>query len=326
MKWNTRLVSHVIMGYMLLAFGWWAVHLWRENDRRFLAETELLTYKYGENGAPASIDSLRQAGLLKELEDSHARRKRMVIGEGLFFSFCLMFGLWKINKSANREMALARQRRNFMLSITHELKSPISSIQLVFETIRKRKLEQEQLEKLCLNGVRDSRRLNGLVEDLLLASRLESNWQPLLEPIDLKKTANEIATSLKLRFPKANIHMDFPADMAPINADPSGFTALLQNLMENALKYSPAGAPVNITASQENGKFELLVADQGLGIPDSEKKSVIEKFYRVGSEETRKTTGTGLGLYIVNQVVKAHGGRLSILDNEPRGTIFKVQI
>jgi len=96
--------------------------------------------------------------------------------------------------------------------------------------------------------------------------------------------------------------------------------------LENALKYSPEQTPVVVSAEQAGGKFRFSVADQGQGIPDSEKQSVFEKFYRMGNEETRQSTGTGLGLYIVNQVLKAHGGRIRIADNLPKGTIFSIEL
>jgi signal transduction histidine kinase len=92
------------------------------------------------------------------------------------------------------------------------------------------------------------------------------------------------------------------------------------------VKYSPEGTAIELSAEQQDGKFHLRVADQGRGIPDAEKQAVFEKFYRLGNEETRQSTGTGLGLYIVNQVVKAHGGAIRVTDNKPQGTVFTVEI
>jgi signal transduction histidine kinase len=250
----------------------------------------------------------------------------MVIAEGLFFVACLIFGLWVINRSAYREVTLARQRRNFLLSITHELKSPLASLRLVLETLGKRELSREQLEKLCANGLKDAGRLQQLVEDLLLAARLEDNWRPLPEPVDLPALTHDIATGLRIRFPKAQIRLSFPGDFPPVTADRSGLTAIIQNLLENAVKYAPEGSATDLSAEKTPGGVRLQVADQGYGIPDAEKKAVFEKFYRIGNEETRQSSGTGLGLYIVHQVVKAHGGHVQITDNQPQGTIFTVEL
>jgi signal transduction histidine kinase len=316
----TRL-SHFVIGYMVLAFGWWSLHLWRQNDRLFRAETRVLELRSG-----LTANQLRNDEDFVRIERYWKSGRRMVVSEGIFFVVCLAFGLWVIRRSASREVALARQRRNFLLSITHELKSPIASMRLVIETLRRRELPPPQREHLLANGLKDADRLQHLVEDLLLAARLEDNWRPLAEPIDLAPLARDVADGLKIRFPHANIQLDIPENLPPLQADRPGLTAIVQNLLENAVKYSPESSPIALSAQRANGKLQLRVADQGQGIPDAEKKAVFEKFYRVGSEETRRSTGTGLGLYIVNQVVKAHGGSIQVADNQPTGTIFSIEI
>lgn len=309
-----------------MAFIWWAVHLWRQNDRLFATEKQLLEERFEVADRGVNVTALQSTREYVEILDRYERRRRMVLAEGIFFSGCLLFGLWLIQRSVKREMALAKQRRNFMLSITHELKSPIAAVRLVFETISKRTLEREKLEKLCHNGMRDADRLHSLVEDLLLAARLEDNWRPLTEPVDLHAIVRDICSGLKMRFPDANIRISIPDNFPPVQADKSGLNAVVQNLLENAVKYSPEGAQVALQAQKSNGRLRLTVSDQGYGIPESERKAIFEKFYRVGSEETRRTTGTGLGLYIVQQVVLAHGGTISVEDNAPRGTRFVVEI
>ena len=250
----------------------------------------------------------------------------MIVAEGLFFTACLVWGLWIIRRSAAREVSLARQRRNFLLSITHELKSPIAGMRLVLETILKRNLSPEQRTPLLTNGLKDADRLQNLVESLLLAARLEDKWRPLLEPVAFEPLAHEIAEGLRVRFPEANFKFNIPSGLPPVQADKMGLTAILQNLLENALKYAAPGSPVELTAEKTASKFRFRVADQGQGIPDAEKQSVFEKFYRMGNDETRHSTGTGLGLYIVSQVLKAHGGSIGVTDNVPKGTIFSVEI
>lgn len=321
-----RWVSHFVLGYMVLAFGWWAVHLWRQSDRLFAAEYALLESRFAADRRGVNETELRQTKEYQAIALRWERRRRMVLAEGLFFTGCLVFGLWVINRSANRELALAQQRRNFLLSITHELKSPIASIRLILETMGKHNLQREQQEKLCANALRDTARLQTLVESLLLAARLEDNWRPLPEPVDLASLVRECNASLQLRFPEAKFQVNIPEDFPPVQADKPGLTAVVQNLLENAVKYSPQGALVELSAARQNGKLCLRVADNGQGIPDAEKKAVFQKFYRLGNEETRHTTGTGLGLFIVQQVVKAHGGTIQIADNQPCGTVFTIDL
>ena len=100
---------------------------------------------------------------------------------------------------------------------------------------------------------------------------------------------------------------------------------LLSNLLENANKYSPKGRPIELHLSQKERQIFLQVIDEGSGIADEEKSAVFEKFYRIGNEQTRKTQGTGLGLYICQKIVKDHGGNILIKDNQPSGSKFIVQ-
>lgn len=310
--------SHFVIVYMILAFGWWSFHLWRQNDRVFQKEQQIIALQYPNT-------EKRPAEAYEKAEKNWLSGRRMVIAEGIFFTACLIWGLWVIRRSASREVSLARQRRNFMLSITHELKSPIASIQLVLETLLKRDLTKEQRSPLLSNGLKDTGRLYSLVESLLLAARLEDNWRPSQEYLDFLQVAREAIDSLHFRFPEANFRLDIPADLPPVFADSLGLSAVVQNLLENALKYSPESSPVTLSARLVGQRFRFQVADYGQGIPDAEKQSVFEKFYRMGNEETRQSTGTGLGLYIVRQVLKAHGGTVQITDNEPQGTIFTLE-
>lgn len=323
---NMTRLSRILIGYMVLAFSWWAFHLWGQNERLFEAEKELLEVRFSHNNRGVNLSQMQETAEYQRIVRERQKRRRMIVSEGLFFVLCLAYGLYSINRSANREVKLARQRRNFLLSITHELKSPIAALRLVLETIGKRDLQREQLNTLTANGLKDATRLQQLVEDLLLAARLDDNWQPLHEPVDLAALVHDCAARLRVRFPQANIQAQVAEDLPPIQADRSGLTAIIQNLIENAVKYSPEGSPVSIGAERLGTKFRIQVADQGQGIPDSEKRAVFEKFYRLGNEETRRTTGTGLGLYIVEQVLRAHGGSVQVTDNQPRGTVFSIEI
>lgn len=323
---SLRRLTSFVMVYMVLAFGWWAIQLWRVNDQLFAVSRNLLELQYGGRSRGVNLTDLQATAEYKAIVANQKKHRRMVLAEGIFFTFCLGFGLSVINRAAKREVVLARQRRNFMLSITHELKSPIASIRLILETIGKRELQRDQLNTLCTNGTRDAARLQNLVDDLLLAARLEDNWRPLAEPVNLQTIAQECASSLHLRFPKGVIRLEIPPQFAPVQADMSGLTAVVQNLLENALKYSPEGEPVVLAAERLNGRIRIRISDHGIGIPNEEKAAIFEKFYRVGNEETRRNTGTGLGLYIVKHVVEAHGGTITVTDNQPKGTIFTIEL
>ncbi|MBK8426137.1 MAG: sensor histidine kinase [Lewinellaceae bacterium] len=325
-KIPVKLASSLVIGYMVLAFGWWSYHLWSQNDRLFDAERRAIEARFTRSNQGVNLTQLYETAEYKKAQKSWQKSRRMIVSEGLFFTACLIFGLWIVHRSANREITLARQRRNFLLSITHELKSPIAALRLELETLSKRSLQPEQRDQLLSNGLKDVSRLQNLVEDLLLAARLEDNWRPLPEPVDLPALINELIARLHIRFPQADIQVHFPENLPPVQADKPGLGSVIQNLLENALKYSPPGAPIECRVERNDGKTQIRIADQGHGIPDHEKKAVFEKFYRLGNEETRRSTGTGLGLYIVQQVVKAHGGTITVANNMPQGTVFVVSV
>lgn len=326
MKISIRWLSWFLIGYMLLAFGWWAVHLWQVNDRLFAAERAFLEIRFTRKNIGLNETAFLQTSEYKTLEAGWRKRRRMIVAEGLFFSACLMVGLYVINRSTQQEIAITRQRRNFMLSITHELKSPLASIRLIFDTLAKRSLDREQTDKLSSSGLREAARLQELVESLLLAARLENDWRPLREPIDLAALVRDCTSSLATRFPMVDIRAQIEEGFAPVQADKQGLTSVILNLLENALKYSPEGSPIIVKAERQQGRLRISVMDQGQGIPDGQKKSVFEKFYRLGNELTRQSKGTGLGLYIVKQVVLAHGGAIYLTDNQPKGTIFTIEL
>ncbi len=325
-KFPTRWISRFVMGYMVLAVVWWTVHLWRMNERQFADETALLEAHFKTRERGANLSQLHETIEYQAIVTKYHKSHKMIWGEGSVLLLALAVGIWLINRSANREVSLARQQRNFLLSITHELKSPLAGIRLGFETLGKHQLAREQTNTLCFNGLRETERLQSLVNDLLLAAKLEERWQPDLEEIDLRKIVESVIGQLASRFPEAKIEVDFPANFPAVQADRSGLEAILQNLLENAAKYS-GGQPINFSAKNlPNGKTQLAVADLGPGIPDSEKEAVFQRFYRLGNELTRRTPGTGLGLYIVRQLVQGHGGRIWVADNRPSGSIFTAEI
>jgi two-component system phosphate regulon sensor histidine kinase PhoR len=322
-KLPIRWITSFVIGYMAMAFLWWAIQLWRENNRSFDMGFAVLQSQH----PGSSPEALLQLGDYLQLRQRWEKNRRMVFAEGLFFTLCLAFGLYMINRSVKREIDLTRQRRNFMLSITHELKSPIAAVRLALETIGKRDLNRGQLDQLCHRALKDSARLQGLVEDLLLAARLESNWMPSREVVDLAALATDAILSVRTRFPQARISTQIDEGLPPQLLDKAGITSVILNLLENAVKYAPEGQPVALVIALENGgkRLALEVRDQGFGIPEAEKQSVFEKFYRIGNEETRSAPGTGLGLYIVQQVVRGHGGRIQLSDNKPQGSVFRLE-
>jgi len=322
-----RLFSNVVIGYMLICLAWWSYLLFTKNRDAFIAKAELAKLIMVANQEIANdqafLESTTYQGLLKK----YKRQEWMILGEGLVFAIVLVIGIWLLNRGYNQQVNTAQLSRNFLLSITHELKSPLASIQLVLETIKKRQLTEAQLQKLSQNALTDTNRLNTLVNDLLLAAKVETAYQPHLEKIALIPLLAQLIRNMQERYP--SVQFEFRAPTTPIElfADRTGLTSIAINLLENAVKYGQSQNTIIITTlHKQEENIILKFADNGIGISDTEKNKVFERFYRVGNEDTRQTKGTGLGLYIVDQILKAHQGSITVQDNRPQGSIFTISL
>lgn len=321
-----RLLSNIVIAYMMIAFAWWTILLYTKNQDAFQAKAEywkllLIADKRVQNEA-----EYRQTPVYLDLEKKYTRQEWMIFGEAAFFVISLVIGFFLINRGYHEEMRVAKEKRNFLLSITHELKSPIASIKLVLETFLKRDLPKAQQNQLSQTGVKEANRLNDLVNGLLLAARLEGPYEPNMEPIDLAEMLEDILANFRAKYPQVQFGMKTSGEIDPIEGDATGLSSIAINLLENAVKYSPKPATIDVSLVRENGHLIWETADQGYGIPGNEKEKIFSRFYRIGSEDTRRTKGTGLGLYIVDQLVKAHKGKVTVLDNEPQGTIFRIKL
>ncbi len=321
-----RLLSYGVIAYMMLAFAWWSILLFIKNRDAFYAKRDMLRIGMVAEGIISNNEEFQEQPVYRELFRQYRAQEWMILGEAAVFMISLVIGVWLINRGYHKEMLAAQQRRNFLLSITHELKSPISSIRLVLETLQKRQLAAPQVDKLTGNALRETERLNTLVNDLLLSAKLESAYQPHREPIDLGELLENLIEQLESKYPQARFSFRQENDISYISGDKLGLTSVALNLLENAVKYSGDEAFIDVTLRQDHGKVQFEVADRGIGIDDKEKSRIFQKFYRVGSEDTRKTKGTGLGLYIVDQIIRAHNGSISVRDNYPRGTVFHIEL
>jgi signal transduction histidine kinase len=251
----------------------------------------------------------------------------MVAGEGAVFLSLLIFGIYRTKRAFNQEFELAQQQKNFLLSITHEFKSPLAAIKLSLQTIEKRNLEENQKKEIITRALNETDRINLLIENALFASRLESqNSDYHFEEFNLSIFLAELIENYQTRiFSESAINL-FIDNNINLNGDKLAITSLVYNLIENAEKYSSAPANISVTLKKVNSHLELTFSDLGYGIDPNERNKVFEKFYRVGNEETRRTKGTGLGLYIVKKVVAMHKGTIEIKSNKPIGTIFIIRL
>lgn len=318
-----RYLSYIVMFYMLLALIWWSILLHEKNKEIFDFKIELITLQAEKNGT--LLTAVENTAEYKIIQDKFERQNMMIMGESMVFGFLLILGMWFIQKAFNKELESNNKVKNFLLSITHELKSPIASINLVLDTLVKRELPHLTVKELSSDALIESNRLEKLINNILLSIKVNEAYQYNFENVSLKEFIEKIIKKSAFNIPVNNIGLDLAHKQEQINVDPEAFFSVLNNLIENAIKYGDE-KPIVISTSDDDKHFYIEVKDEGSGIDDNNKKKVFEQFYRVGDEATRNTKGTGLGLYIVKKIINAHSGSISIENNIPCGSVFKIII
>ena len=307
------IVYWFLLTYILAALVWWFIALNRQTN-------EMVALKMSEINA----DDIAYANKVKQVEVFRERKKTQYIGEGSIFLLLIGVGAIFVYRAIKKQWQLNEQQQNFMMAVTHELKTPIAIAKLNLETLRKRKLDDNKQQELLQATLEETERLNALTSNILLASKMDGGKQEFFTtPIDFGMVVDEVARQYRKRYNNRIIETDI-APECDIKGDALLIRLLVSNMLDNAIKYAPATAPVQITLSAGT-HITLKVADQGRGIPENERLKIFEKFYRMGDESTRGTKGTGLGLYLCSRIVKGHRGHIWVAANYPKGSVFHVQ-
>lgn len=290
--------------YILAQFVWWAVLLLRRNE-----ELNILRARLASAGDPALVTPARSGNL-------------MVLGEASVFLLLLLVVVWLTYRSVRNDLRLASAQRNFLLAVTHELRTPIAAVKLQLQTLDRPGISDAQRNALIATASQETDRLALLTEKVLLAASGEEGIGARPELIDLCPLARSVAEQASRTYAADHrILLELPHRM-DVMADPQILRSVLENLLENAAKYSPKGSEITLRAQQDEGAWQVSVLDHGPGVPLPERERIFERFYRSGSEETREQPGTGLGLYIVKRLVERCGGRIGVSDRQPHGAIF----
>ncbi len=306
-----RIFYWLFLTYMVAAFLWWYVALVKQND-------QIANVQYGsfQTNDPALTQKVHA------IQDYQQRKNKQYIGEGLTILFLFLLGAIYVYRSLIKQIRYSNQQQNFMMAVTHELKTPIAITQLNIETLLKRKLDAEQQKKMLTASLSETQRLDNLCNNILLASQLDMGaYQANAQEVSLSLIVENTATIFKNRFLERNFVTTVQENIY-IKGESVLLQLLLNNLIDNAIKYSNAKDPIAIKLLENNGLVELSVADLGVGVPASDKEKIFEKFYRVGAEYTRSTKGTGLGLYLCKRIAVFHKAKLEVVANTPTGSIF----
>ncbi len=302
-----------LLAYIIAALVWWFIALNQLNVQ--LAEYEISQLK-------PSDPQYHQ--LIQEITDIEKRKSAQYLGEGAIFFLLILSGAGFIYQAVRRQFKMGREQQNFMMAITHELKTPIAIAKLNLETLQKRKLEDSQQQRLIQNTIQEANRLNALCNNMLLASQLDAGKHHMTtEEINLSKLVNDGVDDFVNRFPTRVFNKEVADDLF-INGDLLMLQIALNNLIDNAIKYSPKDAAITIVLKVLNQRIQLQVQDHGKGIDAAEKKKVFDKFYRVGNEATKGAKGTGLGLYLTRKIADQHKASIFVTDNTPTGSNFVI--
>lgn len=294
-------VLYVLAVYVLLQLLWWGYQLVQLNAKLILEQES---------------DLHRQYLLLRA-------KVWMVAGEGVVFFILLAFGFRYIKRTVSRELAIARKEKNFLLSVTHELKTPIAAIKLFLETMQSRSLTEEKRQELLLHSVQETKRLQSLTENILMAAQLDSGKDTVTAAVvDLSELVQREIKRFRQMY-SVPIESEIATDVR-VNGDEQMISVVIVNLIDNALKYGQS-KPIRVVVSIAFGYANLIVSDNGSGIPYGEEKRIFDKFYRIGNEETRTSKGTGLGLFIVDAVAKMHGAEVTAANGPNGGAVFTVR-
>lgn len=296
MKRQTAVIFYVLAFYVALQFAWWGYHL-IELTQEVAGTDNIVTHKV-----------------------------IMITGEGLVFFLILSLGLWRIRSAIKRDQQLTIRQSNFLLSVTHELKTPLASTKLYLQTLMKREFPVEKRNELLQKALHENQRLEEIVEAILTASRIENGTMVAhKEWISLNDLMTELALNYNNRLEKEWIVLEFD-ETIHIEADVFMTKTILINLIENALKYAGSTEKLTLFIHKDNQNSKFGVKDLGPGISKEAQADIFKKFVRLENEETRSQKGTGLGLFIAAEFTKLIGGKLQYIENQPKGAIFEITV
>jgi two-component system, OmpR family, sensor histidine kinase CiaH len=314
--WPNRaiVICWLLLIYVLAALIWWYIALNQQNNQMASNRLELLNHN-----DPNYIEKA------EKIISYHRRLATAYKSEGLTFILVILAGAVFLRSAVMRQIRIQRQQQNFMMAITHELKTPISITKLNMETLQKYQLDESKKEKILKSSLQEINRLNTLTGNILVSAQLEGgSYFFNREELNFSQVVTDSCLDFQNRFPARPWKNELESGLF-LSGDPLLMQIMINNLIENALKYSAPTTPVSVILKKDGNQGILEVKDEGIGISKKEHKRIFQKFYRVGNEDTRTAQGTGLGLYLCRKIAKDNKMLLRVSDNQPKGTIFTVR-
>ncbi len=291
---------------------------------------------HGARHADALVEDALRTLLAPALRGERAQRELQLFGPPREVLLVRTAPLWRRNRVIGavafvRDVSELRRvesvRRDFVANVSHELKTPIGALSLLAETMAVGD-DSPVNSQLADRVQREANRLGRIVDDLLDLSLIEAQERPIREPVPVHVVLHEAAERVR----GAADAVGIPLSVAPVATDltvagdRSQLVSAVTNLLDNAVKYSEPGEPVEVDAAVADGSICISVRDHGIGIPSRDLERIFERFYRVDRARSRATGGTGLGLSIVRHVAQAHGGDVTVESTEGEGSTFRLRV
>lgn len=252
-------VYWVLLAYIIAGLVFWFIELQRKNSQ--MAAYELQQLK---------MDEPSYESRYSEIQAESQRKTAQYIGEGSTFLLLILVGALFVYREVRRQIKLQLQQQNFMMAVTHELKTPIAVTKLNLETLLKHRLDEQKQQRMIQAALQETGRLDTLANNILIASQLEGgDYVRAKEELDLSTLVQRIIQDLRHRYPDRK-WIDSVEPDCSLSGDPLLLQMLVSNLAENAIKYSPREGSITIALKQERGHIQLAVKDEGAGIPDEE--------------------------------------------------------
>ena len=313
------MVYWFLLAYIVVALLWWFISLEKQNQDITNLKSSQLSSRVNKAERPIEYETE-----LRKIESESSNDTTKYVSEGITFLALILIGAVFVYRGVRQQIKSQQQQQNFMMAITHELKTPIAVAKLNLETLQKHQLEETKRQKLIQMTLQETTRLNNLASNILVSAQLEGGgYRTSKEELNFSDLVKNCVHDFTHRFPDRHLESVIEPEV-DIEGDALLLEIMVNNLLENAIKYTPKDGLISCTLGKRNEQVSFSVKDYGPGIPEKEKKKVFQKFYRIGSEQTRTAQGTGLGLYLCKKIARDHNADIEVIDNTPTGCIFTV--
>jgi signal transduction histidine kinase len=253
----------------------------------------------------------------------------IILLEGCFLMLIILAGVYIIFVYWNKQARLNKLQSNFVSSVSHELKSPLASIQLYLETLKYQEVSKEDCEDFVETMLTDTERLGALIDNILASSKYDpKSIQLQFQPVEMAAFIREVMEGLKRQFEERNCQITLEGEEDLILLlDQRAMRMVFNNLIGNALRYSPVGSPLTIRMHKKKKYCEIEFIDRGMGLDKKDLKKIFRKFYRVTDKDSQNIEGAGLGLFISKEIVLSHKGQMRVFsEGRGKGSVFTVAL